>query len=46
MLTQRRSPAEGDLVAFQYMGFYSVEIAEENESLKNEIAALSGCREG
>ena len=35
-------PAAGDLVAFQYMGFYSVEIAEENESLKNEIAALSG----
>ena len=35
-------PVAGDLVAFAYYGFYSIEIAEENESLKTEIATLSG----
>jgi hypothetical protein len=35
-------PATGDLVAFSYVGFYEIEVAEENETLKNEIAALSG----
>ena len=35
-------PGAGDLVSFIYMGFYSIEIAEENESLKSEIALLSG----
>jgi hypothetical protein len=36
-------PVTGDLVAFAYIGFYEIEVAEENDTLKNEIAALSGC---
>jgi len=35
-------PVSGDIVVAVYVGFFAVEIIAENESLKDEIAALSG----
>lgn len=35
-------PTASDIVAFLYYGFFSVEVIQENEALKTEIAGLSG----
>jgi hypothetical protein len=35
-------PVAGDIVVFVFKGFYSIEVLVENETLKNEIAMMSG----